>query len=335
MIDVRPRDGSRRPTRVWRQLAAALVLAGAATGAAAQAWPAKPVRLVVPYPTGGGADLATRTIAEGLSAQLGQQVLVENRGGAAGIVGTDFVAKAAPDGYTLLLTPDVLFTTYPFLYPKLPYAFRDFAPVAVTTYLSMAIFAHPSVSANNLRELVAQMKAKPQSLPYGTPGNGTPMHLAGELLSQLGNLPLVHIPYKGGGPAATDLLGGQLPLAIVGVSSGVQHAKAGKLKALAVLDAKRVPAMPDVPTVAESGFPGYEVTTWFGIYAPAGTPEAIINRLNTEIARALQVPALRDRLAAGGQDVAGGGPDDVRRRVARESAQWGKVIRDAGIRVEQ
>jgi tripartite-type tricarboxylate transporter receptor subunit TctC len=303
--------------------------------AAAQAWPAKPLRLIVPYPPGGGADLATRAVAESLSAGLGQQVLVENRGGAAGIVGTDYVAKSPADGYTLLLTPDVLFTTYPHLYAKLPYTFNDFAPIGVATQLVMAIFAHPTVAANNLRELIAELKAKPREMPYGTPGNGTPMHLAGELISQLAGIPLVHVAYKGGGPATTDLLGGQLPIAIVGVSSGVQFAKAGKLKALAVLDSKRVSAMPDTPTVAESGFPGYEVTTWFGVYAPAGTPEPIVKRLTTEMLKGLGSSAIRDRLVAGGQDMVVAGPDEARRRIAREAPQWGEVIRKAKIKVDQ
>lgn len=302
---------------------------------AAQSWPAKPIRIVVPYPPGGGADLAARTLGEALAVSLGQQVIAENRPGAAGIVGTDHVAKAAPDGYTLLLTPDVLFTTYPHLYPKLPFTFADFAPIAVTTQLVMAVFAHPSVAANNLRDLIAELKARPREIPYGTPGNGTPMHLAGALISQLAGISLIHVAYKGGGPATTDLLGGQLPLAIVGVSSGIQFARAGKLKALAILDSKRVPAMPEVPTVAESGFPGYEVTTWFGIYAPAGTPDPIIRRLTTETLKSLATPAVRDRLVGGGQDMVGAGPDEAGRRVARETPQWGDVIRKAGIKVDQ
>jgi tripartite-type tricarboxylate transporter receptor subunit TctC len=316
---------------------AAAALATSVTGLAQQdAYPAKPVRLVVPFPTGGSADILGRTVAERLSAQWSQQVLVDNRSGAAGIVGTDAVAKAAPDGYTIGLVPDPLFTSYPALYPKLPYDPRaDFAPIVLAASLAMGVFAHPSVSANSLAELIAAAKAKPGTFAFGTPGNGTPMHLGGELINQSAGVQLVHIPYRGGGPATADLLGGQIPLAIVGIGSAAQHVRAGKLKAIAALDSKRSPAMPEMPTIAESGIPGYEVTTWFALYAPAKTPPAVIARLHGESVKALAHPEARQRLERAGMDTVGAAPEQVSARLERDRRQWEKVIRAASIKLDQ
>jgi len=318
-----------------RILVAALACGMAGTVLAQGAWPSKTVRLIMPFPAGGSVDILARGVADGLGAQLGQSVVVETRTGAAGIVGSEVIARAAPDGYTFGVIPDVISTIYPQVYAKLPFdPLRDLAPIQNATTLALALFAHPSVKANSLRELIVESKGG-TAFSFGTPGNGTPMHLGGELINLRAGTKLAHVPYRGGGPAVVDLLGGQIPLAIAGVGSGAQHVKSGKLKALATLGAKRAPGLPDTPTVAESGVDGYDVASWLGFFAPTGTPEAIVQRLNAEIAKVLAAPAFRERLLAGGMEVVAESPAVTRERIARESKVWADVIKRSGIKLEQ
>lgn len=301
----------------------------------AQSWPAKPVRIVVPFSPGGFADSAVRSIADRLAARLGQPVVVENRPGAAGNIGTEIVAKSAPDGYTLLAAYDGTMVVNPHVYAKLGFdTLKDFAPVTKLGDGAVIIVAHPSVPANNLRELIALAKAKPGRLSFGSSGTGGSAHLACEMLNQRAGIELVHIPYKGGGQAIADAVGGQVPLVCTAIATAQQFLKSGKLKALGVSSAKRDPAMPEVPTFAESGLPGFVVTSWMGILAPAQTPRAIVERLQTEIAAVLQLPDVRARYAVLGIDPVGNKPDEYAAQLKADLDAWGPVVKKANLRIE-
>ena len=297
-------------------------------------YPERPIRLIVSYPPGGGTDVTARQIAPMLSERLGKQIVIDNRSGAGSTLGTNLVAKATPDGYTLLMA-DTTFGIVPGLYPKLPYdAMRDFAPVTQITSVPVALVVHPTVAAKSVKELVALAKAKPGALNFGSGGVGTPVHLAGELLMVQAQIKMVHIPYKGAGPAFGDLLGGQFQLMFPTLQSVVPHVKSGRVRLLAMTTEKRSPAFPDVPTVIESGIPGVIAVAWFGIQAPAGTPKAIIARLHEEAVKVVREPSIRDRFIADGADPVGSTPDEFRKFIANEIGKWTQVVKAAGIKVE-
>lgn len=315
----------------------ASILAGAAAllcaaNILAQPYPDKPVRMVTTYPPGGNTDLIARAVAQKLSAAFSQQVVVDNRGGAGGIMGTMIAAQAAPDGYTLLFGTSAGMVINPLLSTKLAYdPVRDFMPVSMVVIVPQLLVTNPQLPAKNVRELIALAKAKPGYLNAGSSGVGTPNHLGTELLKWLAGVNIVHVPYKGGGPAITDLIGGQIQMAFSSVPAVLPHIKAGRLNALGVGSAKRSPALPDIPTIAEAGVPGYEYTTWYGIFAPARTSPAIVARLNAEIVKALVAPEMNERFVSQGGDPAPTTPDELRRYMAAESVRWEKTIKAAGI----
>jgi tripartite-type tricarboxylate transporter receptor subunit TctC len=287
----------------------------------------------VPYPPGGTTDIVARGIGAKLSERFGQQVVVDNRGGASTIIGADAVAKALPDGYTLLLATATTLSINPQVYPKLPYdAARDFAPISSATYVPFVIAAHPSVPADSLKELIALAKAKPGSIKYSTPGTASTNHVAGALLESMAGIKLLHVPYKGSGPAATAALAGEVQIVITGIGTLVSHWKAGKLKVLAVGADKRHSNWPDIPSTGEAGLKGYEAGTWFGVVTRAGTPKAIVERLNREIVAALATADLRERLTAIGFDVSSSTPDEFARFIRNDLARTAKVIQAAGIK---
>ena len=297
-------------------------------------YPDRPIRLIVSYPPGGGTDVTARQIAPMLSERLGRQIVIDNRSGAGSTLGTNLVAKATPDGYTLLMS-DTTFGIVPGLYPKLPYdALRDFTPVTQITSVPVALVVHPSVAAKSVKELVALAKAKPGELNFGSGGVGTPVHLAGELLMVQAQIKMVHIPYKGAGPAFGDLLGGQFQVMFPTLQSVVPHVKSNRVRLLALTTEKRSPAFPDVPTVEESGIPGVIAVAWFGIQAPARTPKAIIARLHEETVKVVREPSIRDRFIADGADPVGSTPDEFRTFVTNEIGKWTKVVKAAGIKAE-
>ena len=318
---------------LWRWLVT-LLLASTGFPALAQPYPAKPVRWIVSFPPGGTVDIVARILQPGLTAGLAQPVVIENRGGAGGSVGTEAVVRSAPDGYTFLLTLSS-HTINPALY-KLNYDVeRDLAPVSLVVSVPQLIAAHPSAPAATLRELVTAAKAKPGFYAYASPGNGTPGHIAGELLKLRAGIDLVHVPYKGGGPALADALAGQVPFLMITAPAALPSARAGKLRALAVTTLKRSPAAPDVPTVGEAlDIPDYEVDSWVALFAPAKTPEPIITRMQKELARVLQLGEVRQKLIEQTADPVGSTPEELQRIVRGELKRWAEVIGKAGIKGE-
>ena len=302
--------------------------------ALAQDWPAKPIRFIVPYPPGGGTDIIARIVQNRLSEALGQPIVIENRGGAGGAVGTEVAAKAAPDGYTFLFTLSS-HTINPLLY-KLNYdTERDFAPVTLIVSVPQLIAANPGAPLKSLQDVVAMARAHPGRLHYASVGNGTPSHIAGELLKLRTGIDIVHVPYKGGGPAVTDTLGGQVWLLFVTMPAAMSHVRAGKLRGLAVTTAKRSPGAPEIPTVAEAlGIPDYEVDSWYAMFAPAKTPPAIIARMHKEMARVIQLPDVKQRLLEQGGDTVGSNPEALERVVKGELRKWAELIRDAKIKLD-
>ena len=302
--------------------------------ALAQEYPSRPIRFIVPYPPGGGTDVVARILQEALVAELGQPVIIDNRGGAAGNLGTDIAAKAPPDGYTVLFTLSS-HTINPKLYDKLPFDVeRDFVPISVVALIPQILVAHPLVPANTVRELIALAKANPGKLNYASVGTGSPGHIAGELFKLKTGVDIVHVPYKGGGPAVVDTIGGQVQLLFVSMPAAWQYVKAGKLKAIAVTSAKRSIAAPDVPTVAESGIPDYVVDSWYGALVPAKTSPSVVTRLNAAFAKVLDNPRIKERLLAQGAEAAPSTPADFDRRIKEELVKWEMVIRAARIRPE-
>jgi tripartite-type tricarboxylate transporter receptor subunit TctC len=301
--------------------------------ALAQTWPSKPVYVIVPYPAGGFYDLIARLLGAKMQEEFGQPFVVENRTGAGGIVGTDYVARAAPDGYTIMVGGVGPHGINPGLYPKLSYdAVRDFAPIIHVVTAPNVLVVHPSVPANNVQELIALAKAKPGSLNYASNGVGTSPHLAAELFATSLGIKLVHIPYKGSSPAVAAMLGGQTHLAFNNAGDILQHVRAGKLRALAVTGARRLPALPDLPTMQEVGVPEYEAVAWWGYFAPAGTPREVITRLNAHINKWLKEPEIHQRLSVDGSaEVVGGSPEDLAAFMKREIARWTRVVKEAGV----
>ena len=320
-----------------RSLAAVLgvVLLAFGTSASAQQYPNRPIRFVVPFAPGGSTDTLARTIGQKLTEALQQQVVVDNRSGANGNIGMEIVAHAAPDGYTILLGYIANLGIGPGLYAKLPFdPVRDYAPITQLASSPNILAVHPSLPVKSLRELIAYAKTNPKKLNFASSGVGSIGHLTGELLNRSAGVDMVHVPYKGSGQAVIDLLGGQVQMMFSGMSSVMQHIKAGKLRALAVTGAQRSPAVPDVPTIAESGFPGFEATAWYGVLAAARTPKTIVNRLHDEIVRALALPDVKERLNNVGFELVGGTPDEFTAFIKSEIAKWTRVVRDAHISAE-
>ncbi|MEW5865093.1 MAG: tripartite tricarboxylate transporter substrate binding protein [Pseudomonadota bacterium] len=312
----------------------ALALGLAAAAAAAQEWPAKPVRFIVPYPPGGGTDVIARIVQPRLAEALGQTIVIENRGGAGGAVGTEAAAKSPPDGYTFLFTLSS-HTINPLLY-KLNYDVeRDFAPVTLIVSVPQLVAANPSSPLKTMRDVVATAKAHPGRLHFASVGNGTPSHIAGGLLKLKAGIDIVHVPYKGGGPAVADTIGGQVWLLFVTMPAAMSHVRAGKLRALAVTTLKRNPGAPDIPTVAEAlGIADYEVDSWYAMFAPAKTPPAIIARMQREVARVIEMPDVKQKLLEQGGDTVGSSPEALDRVVRGELKKWAELIREAKIKLD-
>lgn len=324
-----------KPGITWMVLILASLGALASGAALAQAWPARTIRIIVPFPPGGGNDVVGRLIAQKLTERLGQQVVVDNRAGANGIVGLQALMQAAPDGYTLGVGAAGPIAVNPALYDKLPYEpLRDFAPIANVANFPLLLVTHPSVAAKTTRELVALAKAKPGTLHYSSPGSGNSGHLAGELFNTLAGVKTVHVPYKGQGPAITDLIAGQVQMLYSSIPSVLPHVKQGQLTAIAVGNATRLASLPDIPTIAESGVPGYEAYSWAGILAPAGTPRDIVARLSREIADILKQKDVSERLLSQGAIPVGDSPEQFAAYIKAEMEKWGAVVRAANIKME-
>ena len=315
--------------------ALAFAFAAVSTFCAAQSYPNRPVRLVITFPPGGTTDFVGRPIAQKLSEYLGQSFVVDNRGGAGGVIATLIVAQAPADGHTLLLGTSSGMLIGPLLNPKLPYdGFRDFTPVSRTNINPQALVANAALPVSNVKELIAYAKSNPGKLNVASSGTGTPNHLGAEMLKYLAKIDIVHVPYKGGGPAMTDLIAGQVQLQFSSIPTVLAHAKAGRIKLLAIGSAKRSPALPEVPTIAEAGVPGYEYTTWYGIFGPRGMPAAVVAQLNTAIAKALAAPDVNQRLMSQGAEPAANSPTELTQYMREESARWAKLIKAANIRLE-
>ena len=314
---------------------AAVCGAGPAWTQATQAYPAKPIHIVVPFPPGGPSDYAARSVSQNLPALIGQSVIVENRTGGAGITGTDAVAKSAPDGYTLLVATVGVMVIAPYLFPKLPYdPFKDFAPITNLISGPTILVVHPSVPAHSVQELIALAKAKPGVLTYGGTGNGQISHLNGELFKSLAGVDILHVPYKGAAPLLPEMISGQLSMHFATASDGINLVRAGRLRALAVTSLKRLAALPEVPTMDESGLKGYDVANWNAIWAPAATPRAVVEKLNRDICRAMTAPEVKDRVAAQSNLVVCDTPDEFAAYIRREAAKWSKVVKDAQIKLD-
>ena len=313
-----------------------LALAAAPLPLAAQAqttdWPNRPIRLVSPFPPGGAADLTARIMAEELTGALRQSVVVENRIGVGGAVGSEFVARTTPDGYTWLLASTGPFAITPELVRLNFDPARDLAPVAMVSIVPSIFVVNPAVPANNMAELIALARARPGQLSYASGGNGTAQNLFGEMLKQMAGLDIQHIPYRGGGPALTDTIAGRVQILCDTLPLALPHIREGRVRAVGVTTAQRHPSLPDVPTVAESGVPGYEAVGWYGMAAPAGTPEALITRMNREVNALLEKPALKERMSAQGSDPLAMTPAAFHARIAEDRARWARVIRDGNIR---
>ena len=315
-------------------LAAATLLFAAAT-ASAQSYPVKQIRFVVPFPPGGPADILSRTIGQSLSETWAQQVVIDNRAGAGGNIGAEIVAKAPPDGYTMLMGFVGTHAINSSLYRTLPFdAVKDFEPVALVAVVTIILVVHPSVPVKTVKELIALAKGKPGELSFGSPGNGTPQHLAGELFNTMTSVKMVHVPYKGAVPALTDLLGGRLSMIFSSMPPALPHVQSGKLRALGVTSATRSPAAPDVPTIAQSGLKGYEVINWYGVLVPAKTPKEIVGKLNGEVVRIMNLPAVKERLAAQGAETFTSTPEKFADMIRTETEKWAKVVKFSGAQLD-
>jgi tripartite-type tricarboxylate transporter receptor subunit TctC len=333
-------DGA-RPPGWWRRLASGVAQIACACAIAvalpsvAQTYPAKAIRMIVPFPPGGTTDILGRIAGQKITEALGQQVIIDNRAGAGGNIGTELVAKSPPDGYTLLTDPGSTLTINPSLFSKLSFdPLKDFAPITILAAVPNMLEVHPSLPVKNVRELIALAKTKPGQLNYASTGAGQSTHLSMELFKTMAGIDLNHIPYKGSAPALTDLLGGQVSLMFDNMPSSLPHVKAGKLRALAVSTLKRSPTMPQLPTVAESGLPGFEVSVWFAVLAPAGTPREVVNKLNAVLVKALQAPDVKERLASQGAEAVGNTPEQFSAQMKRDLVKWAKVVKDSGAKLE-
>src|SRR6187551_4065452 len=316
-------------------LAATPVALATRTALAQAAYPSQPIRIVVPFPTGGATDIMARAAAQRLTEAWKAQVVVDNRPGAGGNIGSELVAKAPNDGYTLEMGTVGTHAINASLYAKMPYDHvKDFVPVVLVAAVPNVLVVTPSLPVNSVQELIAYIKANPGKVNFASSGNGTSIHLSGELFKVLTGVQITHVPYKGSAPALTDLLGGQVQMMFDNLPPSLPQIKAGKLRALAVTSSTRAPALPDVPTVAEAGLPGFEASSWFGVLAPAGTPPAIVAKLNAEIAKWLTTPEAKEKLANVGANIASGTPEDFARHIQAETAKWAKVVKESGAKVD-
>ena len=321
--------------RIWivRLLAVFGILLGA-DGALAQAYPSKPIRFVIPYPPGGPTDILGRAVAQALTESMGHTVVVENKPGASGMIGAEQVAKAAPDGYTILVNASI-HVINPSLVSKTTFdAMKDFEPVTQIATVPLILVVGQSVQANSVKDLIALAKASPGKLTFASSSIGAAPHLAGELMKRMAGIDIVHVPYKGSGPATTDLIGGHVTMMIDSMPSSIAHVKSGKLKVLGVSTAKRVPALPDVPTIAESGLPGFDIATWYGVWAPAKTPKEIVSKVSAEIAKGLKRPDMKERLAGLGAEGVGSTPAEFAAYCDLEFKRWAKVVKDSGAKLD-
>ena len=300
-----------------------------------EAWPVKPIRIVVPYPPGGGAEILARLASVHMSDTFGQPVIVENRGGAGGMVGTEFVAKSPPDGYNMVIATIGPISINPSLYAKMPYdPVKDLAPVTLTGEVPNGLVVHPTLPVKSIKELIALAKQRPRELNYGSSGNGAGDHLAGEMLNVMAGIRMTHVPYKGGAPAMVDLLAGNIQLIFATLATGIPYIKSGRVRALAMAAPTRFALLPDVPTVAESGVPGFAVVNWAGIFVAAGTPRPIIDRLNTEVVKALGAQDVKQKLLEMGLVAGSNTPEQFAAFIQSETVKWAKVIKDANIKLE-
>jgi len=310
-----------------------LFAAAAVAPVSAQQYPAKPLRLIVPFAPGGGSDVIGRFMAQRLGTALGQPVIVENRAGAGGVIGVEVGVKSAPDGYTLTLIPSS-YTVYPSLYKLKFDPIADIAPIIQFSDGPLLVVVRPSLPVTTIRDLIALAKSQPGKLNFASPGHGTTLQLATELFASMAGVKLNHVPYKGTGPALSDTIAGQTDLYFAGIAAALPHVKSGRLRAVAVTTAQRVPAVPDVPTIAESGVPEYEVVVWYGLAGPKGIPHAIVDRINGEAAKVLKSPEVGEQLQSDGLSPAGGTPEQFLARIKKEIEVWRKVVNDAGVKVE-
>ena len=312
----------------------ALLLAAASLAATAQTYPSKPLHVIAPFPPGGPVDVLGRVLAQGLSEAMGQPAVVENKVGAAGNIGMELAAKAAPDGYTLAIVPLGNIAVNPALYPNLPYKAADLAPVTMLATVENVLVVNSAVPARSLKDLLALAAQKPGSLSFASPGAGSQAHLAGELLALNSGVQLLHVPYKGIGPALNDLLGGQVNMMFAQMSSVLPHIKSGKLRALGVASLKRSPVMADTPTIAEQGLPRFEAVSWYALMVPAGTPRSVIDKLNSETGKLFATSALKEKLSALGMDAATGTPADLAASIQADTLRWTEVVRQKNIKPE-
>jgi tripartite-type tricarboxylate transporter receptor subunit TctC len=325
------------PNRVSALLAAgiAAIIGSAPLPAQAQNYPSKPIRYVVPFPPGGTTDIISRLIAQKLTESLGQPVIVENKAGAGGVVGTDSVAKALPDGYTILMGASGPIAISPSLLKNIPYdPIKDFAPITTVAVVPTMLVVNPSVPANSVRELIALAKARPGRLSFASTGNGATPHMAGELFKLATNTDILHVPYKGSSPAVNDLIGGQTSMMFEQITAVLPHVKSGRLRALGVGGLRRSSALPDMPTISEAGVPGFDVSSFFGVLAPSGTPAAIVSKLNAEIVRILSTPEMREKLTAQGAEPETSTPEQFAARIKAEIEKWAEVIRKSGVKAD-
>jgi tripartite-type tricarboxylate transporter receptor subunit TctC len=301
---------------------------------AADGFPERPLRMIVPFPPGGSVDVVARIAGQKMTEIAGQSIVVDNRGGASGNIGSELAARAPADGYTIMMTTIPLVVN-PSLFSKVPYdVVRDFAPISLIAAAPFVLAVHPSLPAKSVKELVALARARPGQLNYASAGSGTNLHIAAELFKNLSGTNIVHVPYKGGGPALSALLGGEAQLSFLGVVAVVPHVKSGKMRALALTAAKRSAVLPDLPTIAESGVAGYEFASWYGVLAPAGTPAPRITKLHDILVRSLRSPDLAGRMATEGADIIAGSPQQFAAYLKTELTKWARVVKDSGLRVE-
>lgn len=298
-------------------------------------YPARPIRMIVPSAPGSGPDIMARSIGQKMTDAWGQQVVIDNRTGAGGVIGSDAAAKAAPDGYTLIMGNAGSHAVNVSLHAKLPYdPLRDFTPVTLVSSAPNLLIVNPALPVHTVKDLIAYARARPGALSFSSGGNGSTAHLSGELLGTLAGLRIVHVPYKGAPAGVLAVISGEVAFALPNIPPALPHAKTGKLRALAVTTAKRSPAVPDLPTIAESGLPGYEATAWFGVLAPAGTPRVIVDRLNALIVKALRTPEMKERLLADGAEAIGSTPEEFAAVMRRDIAKWAEVVKKSGARAE-
>jgi tripartite-type tricarboxylate transporter receptor subunit TctC len=315
-------------------LALAPMLACTPLLAAADTWPTRPLRMVVPFPPGGPADLLGRVAAKAITDSLGQQVVVENKAGAAGNIGVADVAKAAPDGYTVGIVPVGNIAVNPTLFANLAYKASDLAPVALLATVENTLVVNAAFPVSNLQDLIAVARKKPDTLSFASPGAGSQAHLAGELMALRADVKLVHVPYRGIGPALTDLVSGQVTMMFAQTAAAMPFIRAGKLKAIGVASLQRSPALPQVPTIAEQGLPGFQAVSWYALMAPAGTPKSVVAKLNEQMNRMLAKPETRERFAALGMEPGSGTPEQLAQRITTETAQWADVVHKRNLRVD-